>query len=459
MSKFGLHKALQRKSSLPVRWATPVFSSAEGKTFIQSSKDEVVIDAFYPLELASVSTEFDIIDRSVFDKLISKDVLRPKPGRLLWHSISVGDEFLIGDIKSMGARLERDRRNGKLPAGMGYIEEEVTELIDAASGVDLSASQKKQQFLLSSRQGQLVPDSNYSFEEKLKGHAAASETLLFDILSDIPLADEITRPSNLLAAMRHGSLNGGKRLRPFLIAEVTTLLGGDLSAALRIGAALELLHCHSLVHDDLPAMDDDDLRRGQPTVHMAFDEATAILAGDALLVMAFDVIASPDTTVSDRQKVELTLALSKAAGAGGMMGGQALDLAAERNLPDEAGIATLQAMKTGALIRFACEAGAIVAGASSEERKRFRSYGEKIGLAFQLADDLLDLISDAAYLGKVEGKDAGRGKGTLVGIHGVAWAEKRLREVTAEAVELLAPYGAKAEILRRTATFIAFRQS
>ncbi|MBM7324816.1 polyprenyl synthetase family protein [Agrobacterium sp. S2] len=342
---------------------------------------------------------------------------------------------------------------------MGYVEDEVAEIIDAAAGINLSPSQKKEQFLLSSRQGQLVPENSQSFEEKLNANAAASEILLNDILSDIPVYDEVARPSNLMAAMRHGALMGGKRLRPFLIAEITTLLGGNLSAALRIGAALELLHCHSLIHDDLPAMDNDELRRGLPTVHIAFDEATALLAGDALLVMAFDVISSPETSVSDRQKVELTLALSKAAGAGGMIGGQAFDLAAERAIPDEARIATLQAMKTGALIRFACEAGAIVAGASSDERKRFREYGNKIGLAFQLADDLLDITSDAASLGRSEGNDVRRGKGTMVGIRGVRWAEQRLSEITAEAVDLLAPYGAKAETLRNTATAIAFRRS
>jgi farnesyl diphosphate synthase len=297
------------------------------------------------------------------------------------------------------------------------------------------------------------------FETRLRTTASDVEDLLSLLLSDEPLAGEITRPARLMAAMRHGSLNGGKRLRPFLVVESTLLLGGPRQAALRVGTALECLHCYSLIHDDLPAMDDDDLRRGQPTVHKAYDEATAILAGDSLLTFAFDIIASPDTDLGDRAKMDLVLALARAAGAGGMAGGQALDLAAERQAPDEAGIMTLQAMKTGALLRFACEAGAIVAGANSRDRDRMRAFGKTIGLAFQLADDLLDVTSDTATLGKAAGKDAGRGKGTLVALHGVAWAEARLEGLTAEAVDLLAPYGEKGLILQETARFIAGRDS
>lgn len=241
--------------------------------------------------------------------------------------------------------------------------------------------------------------------------------------------------------------------------ESAVLLGGSSDAALRVGVALECLHCYSLIHDDLPAMDDDDLRRGQPTVHRAFDEATAILAGDSLLTYAFDIIAAPETTLADRLKTELVLALARAAGPGGMAGGQALDLAAEKSAPDEAGIVTLQAMKTGALLRFACEAGAIVAGSPAADRERLRLFGQKIGLAYQLADDLLDLTSDASTLGKAAGKDAARGKGTLVGLHGRVWAEKRLEVLTNEAIGLLAPYGEKALILQEAARFIASRDN
>ncbi|MBP2462689.1 MULTISPECIES: polyprenyl synthetase family protein [unclassified Rhizobium] len=298
-----------------------------------------------------------------------------------------------------------------------------------------------------------------AFERGLKDSAVATEALLVSLLSDETLPDEVTRPAHLMAAMRHGSLNGGKRLRPFLLRESALLLDGNEQAAMRIGAALECLHCYSLIHDDLPAMDDDDLRRGQPTVHRAFDEATAILAGDSLLTYAFDIIAAPETALPDRAKTELVLALARAAGSGGMVGGQALDLAAEKSAPDEAGITTLQAMKTGALIRFACEAGAIIAGADQEHRQRLRKFGQVIGLAFQLADDLLDITSDAETMGKATGKDAARGKGTLVAMHGTGWAEEKLDALTAEAVDLLAPYGEKAFILQQTARFIASRQN
>ncbi|TDK34395.1 polyprenyl synthetase family protein [Rhizobium deserti] len=298
-----------------------------------------------------------------------------------------------------------------------------------------------------------------AFETRLKEAACETGALLSRLLSDTPLADEIARPAHLMAAMRHGSLNGGKRLRPFLVRESTALLGGPAEAASRVGAALECMHCYSLIHDDLPAMDDDDLRRGQPTVHKAFDEATAILAGDSLLTYAFDIIAAPETALADRLKTELVLALARAAGPGGMAGGQALDLAAENHAPDEDGIMMLQAMKTGALIRFGCESGAIIADASREHRDRLRAFGHKIGLAFQLADDLLDVTSDAATLGKAAGKDAARGKGTLVALHGTEWAEERLEVLTAEAVDLLSPYGEKALVLQEAARFIAGRDS
>ncbi|QCI96775.1 polyprenyl synthetase family protein [Agrobacterium larrymoorei] len=298
-----------------------------------------------------------------------------------------------------------------------------------------------------------------TFEMRLRDNAMKTEALLAELLADATGEDEIARPANLLAAMRHGVLNGGKRLRPFLVIETAKLLGGNENAALRVGAALECLHCYSLVHDDLPAMDDDDIRRGQPTVHKKFDEATAILAGDSLLTLAFDIIAAPETQLSGDQKTALVLSLARAAGIGGMAGGQALDLAAEKQAPDETGILTLQAMKTGALLRFACEAGAIIAGNDASDRKTLRSFGEKIGLAFQLADDLLDLTSDVATMGKATGKDAARGKGTLVGLRGEEWARAKLRGLVVEAAELLRPYGDKAETLAEAAQFIAERKS
>lgn len=295
------------------------------------------------------------------------------------------------------------------------------------------------------------------FEARLKACGQQVEALLRQLLDETALDGEIARPPALLSAMRHGVLNGGKRLRPFLVVETASLLDADPAAALRVAAALECIHCYSLIHDDLPAMDDDHLRRGQPTVHIAFDEATAILAGDSLLTLAFDIIAGPNTHLSDRQKNELVLALARASGIGGMAGGQALDLAAEKSTPDEQAIVTLQAMKTGALLRFACEAGAIVAGASAETRTVLRRYGETIGLAFQLADDLLDLTADAETMGKATGKDAARGKGTLVSLHGPDWARARLDQLAAEATDLLSPYGDRAAILAEAARFIASR--
>ena len=303
-----------------------------------------------------------------------------------------------------------------------------------------------------------MTDTDY-FHSQLLKRAISVESLLGSLLTDRPLQDELHRPAELMAAIRHGVLNGGKRLRPFLVVESATLFEGNELAALRVAAALECVHCYSLIHDDLPAMDNDDLRRGQPTVHKAFDEAAAILAGDSLLTFAFDILADVETELPDRARLELILALSRASGFGGMAGGQALDLEAERRQPDEAGIIRLQAMKTGALLRFACEAGPIIAGASAEDRQRLAEFGSAIGLAFQLADDLLDHTSDAATLGKAAGKDAGAGKATLVAMHGAEWAQRQLKGLIEQAVEILAPYGKKADVLIEAARFVADRRS
>src|SRR5438445_10926407 len=243
----------------------------------------------------------------------------------------------------------------------------------------------------------MMKDDQTAFETALFARAAEIEVLLRQILDAPLLSGEIARPQRLTAAMRHGVLNGGKRLRPFLVMEGAALFSADGEAALRIAAALECVHCYSLIHDDLPAMDDDDLRRGQPSVHKAFDEATAILAGDSLLTFAFDVVSRPETHPDAAVRVELVSALARAAGFGGMAGGQMLDLAAEgrfdprREPLDLAAITTLQQMKTGALLRFACVAGAILARARPEEREALARYGEPIGRALQLAHDLLDV--------------------------------------------------------------------
>jgi farnesyl diphosphate synthase len=296
------------------------------------------------------------------------------------------------------------------------------------------------------------------FEQFLIARAVPVEHLLQRLLSPHLLEGEIARPQRLLAAMRHGVLNGGKRLRPFLVLESAALFDADEAAALRVAAALECIHCYSLIHDDLPAMDDDDLRRGQPTVHRAFDEATAILAGDALLTLAFDIVADPATELPAGRKVALIAALARASGLGGMAGGQSLDLDAQQSRPDEAGIVQLQAMKTGALIRFACEVCAILAGASGSDRERLSEFGAAIGLAFQLADDLLDLTADAATLGKATAKDAAAGKATLPALHGADWTRSQLSGLVAQASELLQPYGAKADMLKAAASFVADRK-
>ena len=298
------------------------------------------------------------------------------------------------------------------------------------------------------------------FEVKLAAGASLVENTLRDLFDARPLEGELYRPERLLKAMRHGVLNGGKRLRPFLVLETAALFdASDDTAALRVAAALECVHCYSLVHDDLPAMDDDDLRRGQPTVHRAFDEAAAILAGDSLLTYAFDIVSAPETPLPAEARLALVNRLARASGIGGMAGGQALDLAAEGSSLSEEEILRLQAMKTGALIRFACEAGGVVGGAQPAEIERLGEFGAAIGLAFQLADDLLDLTSSSETMGKATGKDAAAGKATLAGLHGVDWTRRQLNGLVAQAEDILEPFGERAETLRQAARFVADRQN
>jgi farnesyl diphosphate synthase len=301
--------------------------------------------------------------------------------------------------------------------------------------------------------------SSIPFEQNLVQYAVRVEARLGQLLDARPRTGEIARPQRLIEAMHYGALNGGKRLRPYLVMEATRLFGGDEEAALQVGCALECLHSYSLVHDDLPAMDDDNLRRGKPTVHVAYDYATAILAGDGLLTYAFDIIASPETPLPDAAKAALVLELARAAGIGGMAGGQALDLAAEKEAPDETGIVLLQSMKTGALLRFACEAGAIISSRGTEDCAKLRRFGEVIGRAFQLADDLLDLTADAATMGKATGKDMAKGKGTLVALKGQAWAESELNRLVTAASDEIAVYGEAATPLTEAARFIAYRKN
>jgi farnesyl diphosphate synthase len=308
--------------------------------------------------------------------------------------------------------------------------------------------------------------NNSAFASRLDATANDIEDLLDRLLAANAMDGEISRPAGLVEAMRYASLNGGKRFRPFLVVECAALFDVPRQRALMAGAALECVHCYSLVHDDLPAMDDDALRRGRPTAHKAFDEATAILAGDGLLTFAFDILSRPQTHPDAAVRVELVGTLARAAGLGGMVGGQMLDLAAEGRFagggPQRLGeqeVRTLQAMKTGALLRFACEAGGILGSATPPQRAALVRYGLAVGQAFQIADDLLDLEGDPALVGKRTGKDAQAGKATIVGILGRAGAKARLGELIAEAAQALAPFGAAAAVLNEGARFVADRQA
>ena len=307
-------------------------------------------------------------------------------------------------------------------------------------------------------------DSTDRFKHSLDQVAADTESLLDRLLAPKPVAGELARPARLVEAMRYASLGGGKRIRPFLVVETAKLFGVPRRQALMVAAALECVHCYSLVHDDLPAMDDDALRRGRPTVHKAFDEATAILAGDALLTFAFDILSRPQTHAKADIRIALTGALARAAGVGGMAGGQMLDLAAEGRFArarrlDIAGVKTLQAMKTGALLKYGCTSGAILGEAPRKARAALERYGSAVGEAFQVADDLLDIEGDAATVGKATGKDAAAHKATFVSLLGVDGARKRLQALVGEAEKAIAAFGKDGAILCAAARFIANRRS
>jgi farnesyl diphosphate synthase len=278
-----------------------------------------------------------------------------------------------------------------------------------------------------------MPDETMNaadFPTRLGDCGARIEATLDRLLGAAPFPGEIARPERLLAAMRYAALGGGKRLRPFLLIESARAVGAEEEGIVRAGAALELVHCYSLVHDDLPAMDDDDMRRGRPSLHRAFDEATAVLAGDALLTLAFDVLADEATDHDPAVRAELVAMLARAAGVGGMAGGQMLDLAAETQ--DGDAIRRMQAMKTGALFRFACEAGAVLGRASPDERARLADFGARFGAAFQLADDLADADSPLG-----------------------ARTRALLQNETEAALALLAPFGPRGAILAESVRFVA----
>ncbi len=299
------------------------------------------------------------------------------------------------------------------------------------------------------------------FAKRLDKTADDTEALLGHLLADDILPDEIARPKRLMDAMRYSSLGGGKRLRPFLVVESAAVFGVPREAALLAGAALECIHCYSLIHDDLPAMDNSDLRRGRPTLHKQTDDATAILAGDGLLTLAFDIITRDEIHRDANVRLLLTRALARCAGIGGMVGGQMLDLAGEGRFGDRepVDVARLQQMKTGALLRYGCIAGAILGQATAKEYQALDDYGRALGEAFQIADDLLDVEGDAAALGKPSGQDAAMGKTTFVTQLGIEGAKQRVRDLLARADSAVSIFGDRAAVLQAAARFVAERKN
>ncbi len=288
---------------------------------------------------------------------------------------------------------------------------------------------------------------------------AASASAVSEALGELLPARGDLPEARLHAAMRYVTLGGGKRIRPFLALASSELFEVPRAYALRCAAAVEMVHCYSLVHDDLPAMDNDDLRRGRATCHIEFDEATAILAGDALLTEAFVVLAAPKTHPIASVRAELVLALGRAAGHEGMVGGQMLDLLAEHKPLQMHEIARLQGMKTGMLIAFACESGAILGQAPSEQRHALHAYAHDLGLAFQIADDLLDAEGAADDVGKKTGKDAAAGKATFLSLLGVERARAQAEMLRDQAIGHLEMFGSRAEPLSQLARYVLERRA
>lgn len=293
-----------------------------------------------------------------------------------------------------------------------------------------------------------------SLAEAMADAASLVEAQL-DALLPLPEAAE----ARVIEAMRYAVLGGGKRLRAFLVLESAKLFTVNTTCAARVAAAVEMLHAYSLVHDDLPAMDDDDLRRGKPSCHKAFDEATAILAGDALQTLAFEVLADEDTHADAAARCELVTALALAAGARGMVGGQMIDMLAEGQTLGAPEITRLQALKTGRLIQFSAEAGAILGRASAQQRHVIAAYGRELGGAFQIYDDVLDVAGAAAEIGKTAGKDAAQGKATMVSILGLDRARAQAEHLAEQAAQHLESFGERAGLLRQLARFTVTRKS
>ena len=293
-----------------------------------------------------------------------------------------------------------------------------------------------------------------SLNEAMKAAVRATDKVLERLL---PSAD--CGHGRVAEAMRYAIFAGGKRLRPFLTLKGAALFDVPETQALRAAAAIEMLHTYSLVHDDLPCMDDDDLRRGRPTTHKQFDDATAVLAGDALLTLSFGVLADPETHPSGAVRADLVARLASAGGTEGMIGGQMMDMLAPERDYDMDGVILLQRMKTGALFEFSCEAGPILAEASGKDRQNLRDYARDLGLAFQIADDLIDALGTEEQAGKAVGKDEDQGKATLISLYGIDRARTEARRLAEQAASALSSYGPQADELRALPFFLLDRAS
>ena len=292
------------------------------------------------------------------------------------------------------------------------------------------------------------------FSDALADVSAATETALLKL---IPAGDG--PEAQVVDAMRYSVMAGGKRLRPFLVIATADLFNVSRACSERVAAALEMIHTYSLIHDDLPAMDNDNMRRGKPTCHVQYDEATAILAGDALLTLAFEVLAHHDTHDSEKIRCDLVIEVSRAVGAHGMVGGQMLDLVAENYELGVAEITRLQRMKTGALMSCSCQAGAILGKASKTQRHLLNAYAHDIGLAFQISDDLLDIEGDPKKLGKATNKDDKAGKATFVSLLGVERARDQAQALTDQAIKYLEVFGKRGDLLSDLAQFVIERRN
>jgi len=297
-------------------------------------------------------------------------------------------------------------------------------------------------------------EASQSLQEKMDEAAEAVNKTIARLLPETDLPE-----ARLFDAMRHGTLNGGKRMRPFMVIQSAKLFNVDMKRARRVAAAVEFVHCYSLIHDDLPAMDNADLRRGKPSTHKKFDEATAILAGDALLALAFEILSDSETHEDPRVRCELIKTLAQAAGGHGLCGGQMLDLIAEKEEFDLGTISRLQRMKTGRLMTFSCEAGAILGKASEQQRKALCNYAQDLGHAFQVTDDILDVEGEVIHLGKPTQKDDQAGKATFVSAMGKEQAKARAEMMVQQAIRHLHPFQSRAESLKELATYVLKRRA